>query len=156
MRSLVLLLALCLIAACDSASGGDGKSCTLIGCAGGLNIDFVRSPWPAGAYSVSVKLDGSQHALCAVELPFATATSSATCNAPDVTLGTSGQMLPTAQHAITGLRIGGMPKTVHVEITRNGVLEMATDLTPTYLTSRPNGPGCEPLCTQANVNLTVP
>lgn len=140
---------------CDGAFLGT-KSCTEIGCVNGLGIDFVRSTWPAGVYEVRLTLDGSQTAQCSATLPFASTTSGGTCNAPDIQLGTSGQMLPTSQHALTGVHIGGLPKTVRVEIRRDGSLQLAQDVTPAYATSQPNGPGCEPTCTNGHLQLTLP
>jgi hypothetical protein len=141
---------------CDASSQNGGSSCTLIGCDGGLRIDFTRSAWPAGNYSVFVVMDANQQALCQVKLPMSPTESAGICNAEDVLLATSGQMLPANQQSILGVRINGVPKTVNVTIKRDGQTELAADVTPTYVTSQPNGPGCEPTCTQATAQLPVP
>jgi hypothetical protein len=42
----------------------------------------------------------------------------------------------------------GSPTTLHVVQTANGVTTLDETTTPTYTTSRPNGPSCEPVCSQ--------
>lgn len=148
-----LLLAL-LATGCESVGGG--SSCTLLGCVDGLSIDFTRTAWPDGAYSVKVRMDGKDEALCTALLPFEPSGTSGICNAKEVTLGTSGQQLPKAQQALTGLRVNGTPLHVAIELRRNGQIELSTEVTPTYLTTNPNGPACGPTCTQGSVKVAVP
>ena len=45
---------------------------------------------------------------------------------------------------------------VHVTIARDGTALTDRSFRPTYTTSQPNGPGCEPVCRQARDRLDVP
>lgn len=138
-------------AACETLT----TSCTEIGCVNGFTVALQRTAWPAGSYSVLVQLDGTTQVLCIATLPFATTSSGGTCNAQNVRLGTSGQMLPAAQQGLTDVHIDGTPKTVRIEVKRDGQVELSADLTPSYLTSTPNGPKCDPVCTQASAQLAI-
>ena len=137
-------------------SGPSGTMCTLIGCIDGLSVDFVRGAWPDGSYSVRVRQDGKAPTFCTAKLPFEPSGSSGKCDAIGVALGSSGQMLPANQQALTGLRISGTPAHVEIEVSRNGTVELSTAVTPSYVTTNPNGPDCGPTCTQASVKVTIP
>ncbi len=136
---------------CESEE--DGKTCTLIGCADSYAIDFVRAgAWPAGDYEVAVDLDGSG-VTCTVALPYADCNAEATCvgdKKANMLLGLSGCALDKAEHKLSGVSIVNLqPKSVSVTVKRGkDVLGTAT-YTPTFTTSRPNGPGCDPECTTA-------
>ncbi len=136
--------------------GSSGDMCTLIGCMDGLSVDFTRTTWPDGSYSVAVSLDGKPAATCTAKLPFEPSGSSGKCDVSTLILGTSGQALPASLQAITGLRISGTPAHVQIALRRDGVLELSAEVTPTYQTSNPNGPNCGPTCTQASAKLTIP
>ena len=140
---------------CESA-GRSGDMCTLIGCIDGLSIDFTRTSWPVGSYSVQVIQDGKPAATCMAKLPFEPSGSAGQCDATNLTLGTSGQALPASQQALTGLRINGTPTKVQIVMLRNGALELSTEVTPTYQTSTPNGAKCGPTCTQSHVKIAIP
>jgi hypothetical protein len=48
------------------------------------------------------------------------------------------------------------PTKLRVRIQRDGEALLDREEQPKYETSRPNGPGCEPECTQARVALEIP
>lgn len=157
-RQLVWLTALLATTGCE-ALGSDppgGAACTLIGCQDGLQVQLQRSgPWPAGDYTAQVTLDNQPPVSCTVSLPFASVTASATCSSTDVQLQTAGQALATDQHALTGLWIRTTPAKVRLVLQHNAVTLLDQTLQPTYQTSRPNGPDCEPECTQATASVAV-
>jgi len=49
----------------------------------------------------------------------------------------------------------GKPMTAHFTATVDGATYLDQMVTPTYVTSQPNGPGCDPICSQAGVNLLL-
>lgn len=103
------------------------NACTLIGC-----VDGVQVNW-SGASSVdrgTITADG-------VAIPFNCATGSTS------TLVCTG----------TGVRLQGRPARLQVEVTTATGTRTAS-FTPQYVQSRPNGPGCDPVCNNATV--TVP
>ena len=152
--------ALVSVAACSSDDGGDGgKSCTLIGCVGGFEIGLDKgSAWEAGDYTFELDVDGTKNS-CTVTLPFANCEVAPKCTTELKTLqiGLSGCMLDKAQHKVSALTfIDAFPAQLSVTV-KLGVTEIGgASYTPTYTESRPNGPGCEPLCKQAPaVKLTL-
>jgi hypothetical protein len=70
-----------------------------------------------------------------------------------VRIGESGCALPTNIHGISDVWIEGRPRSVALEIRRNGRPFVARSLIPAYQESRPNGPGCEPVCVSAAYDL---
>lgn len=49
----------------------------------------------------------------------------------------------------------GSPTTVHVTQTVGGATYLDETATPTYATTRPNGPSCEPVCSQATLTWVL-
>lgn len=147
------LFALFALAGCES----EGTQCTLIGCQDGLQVQLQHSSqWPTGDYTVQVTLDNQPPVSCTVSLPFASVTAAATCSSADVQLQTAGQALSADQHALTGLWIRTTPAKVQLVLQHNTATLLDQTLQPTYQTSRPNGPDCEPECTQATASVAVP
>ncbi len=72
-----------------------------------------------------------------------------------VTITESGCALPPNEHALGDLHLSGAPASVTVEIFRDESTIARETFTPTYQTVQPNGPGCEPTCTQAQVDLAL-
>ncbi|MCO4764494.1 MAG: hypothetical protein KC502_23495 [Myxococcales bacterium] len=151
--AVLLATAVCLTAGCSSDEGdGGGMSCTAMGCADSYGVDFGHTgAWPAGDYQVSVSLDGSD-VVCSATLPFASCETSGACvgGSESVLLIRSGCALDKAQHKLGGIIItGAQPKEVKVSVTRGGKAIGDGSWTPTFVTSRPNGPNCGPVCNQA-------
>lgn len=157
-----LLLSLPL--ACAAAPGAppaepDGpRACTEIGCNDGLELEFARqTPWPAGSYRVTLRVDGKSMA-CQGELPLRAcdAGPSFQCDDPSLTLGESGCALPAEQHGLSGLHMAVSAATdVSLVIEHQGALQATAKLSPTFQTSQPNGPGCEPVCRNAAMRLNL-
>ena len=123
---------------------GTQKSCTLVGCADRLEI--VLSPSFTGAYRVQLSLDGG-------------AGDSFLCPAGALT-GSGGLVLNCDENHIV---IGAAPTKVSVTVKAEpaagdaGPSTMPSDrtgaFTPTYTSSSPNGPDCQPTCRSGSVTL---
>lgn len=141
--------------------GGGGKVCTEMGCIGGLRIELQpNAGWPAGDYTFAFALDGVP-VTCKGALPLKAcdAGPSLTCDVPDrVQIGESGCALPPEQHGFADIQIPSSPAAVDLKIMRGEETIYSGNIAPTYVESRPNGPGCEPVCrgASAQVALTLP
>jgi hypothetical protein len=140
---------LVLLAGCETQS----KVCSLIGCVDGFSVAFqpADGAWRPGRYLVQVTADGVTGA-CEVNLPLpACTTPGATCTGQRAwSLGESGCALPPAQHSLTGVAFSGTtPASVAITVSRDGRQLAAGSFSPAYVTSQPNGPGCEPTCRTA-------
>lgn len=127
------------------------QACTEIGCGPSFHVEFKRASWPAGKVDIVVVADGTT-TNCSVTLPFASCDSGMICDQanPPFLLELSGCALPAAQHAITGVmwsQVG--PKQATITVTQDGTMLGTQMFQPTYTMSQPNGPGCEPVCNQA-------
>ncbi|MCC6646003.1 MAG: hypothetical protein IT374_10585 [Polyangiaceae bacterium] len=144
-----------LLTACSASSmPSEGRSCTAIGCVDGFSVTVTSSgAWPAGEYVVKVVADGVT-TTCSATLPL-TQSSTSVCSGPGVQVGLSGSLLPASQQSISTVSLSSTPKAVAIEITRDGASIGARTYAPSYVTSRPNGPECEPICTNASDTLAV-
>jgi hypothetical protein len=129
------------------------KTCTLIGCSSGfaVNFQYTDGVWRPGRYQVDVTSDGVSGS-CEVTLPLAPCeTPSSTCTGQrSWSLGESGCALPTSQHSLSGISFSGTtPAKVDVTVSRDGRQLASQSFTPSYTTSQPNGPDCEPTCRTA-------
>ncbi len=109
-----------------SAGCVGSNACTLIGC-----VDGVQVNWSGASSADRGKLTAD-----GVTVNFDCAASSAeyTCNP-------------------AGILFRGRPARLSVEVTSAAGTRTAS-FTPQYVQSRPNGPGCDPVCNNATV--TVP
>lgn len=135
------------------------KVCTEIGCLDGLQIALKKeTPWPAGAYTFDFTVDGAP-VRCSGALPLGPcdAGPSLTCDVAErVVIGESGCALPAAEQGFSDVRVPGAPAEVAVTITHEGAPLHQSTLKPTYVESRPNGPGCDPVCRSATAELALP
>lgn len=137
--ALVLAAAVALVpAGCDNIGE---QGCTLIGCQDQLTVTFGHLV--ALPYDVKLTLDGK--------------TATFTCDGTGVKspAGTSVQRCDGE-----GFVLLATPAMVDVSVTcgvapdDGGISRCGTSAQPTYKTTQPNGPNCEPTCRQATV--TVP
>jgi hypothetical protein len=123
-------------------------TCTTIGCAASLSIEFTRiGAWTAGLYRFDVDTLGPAQR-CEIALPLRCDTPPRCDGDGSWTLTTSGCALDPSQHAITGItfRSPTAPRRVVMTAYQDGRPSGSVDLAVEYQTSRPNGPTCEPLC----------
>lgn len=142
-----------------ATSDPGGKMCTEIGCDNGARITLNKAtPWVPGTYVFGFELDGKA-VECKGALPLQSCESgpSLSCT-PDavVQIGESGCALPAAQQGFSDVSIKGEPQRVKIKISLDGKEIGAADLTPNYMTSQPNGEGCEPTCKSASGEVPLP
>jgi hypothetical protein len=132
-----------------SSDGG----CTMMGCETGFTVRLQSSAWPTGAYRVELEAEG-RSIVCTAAIPLPTGDPGKVCDADDVSLGLSGSLLPVAQQSLSEVRFfKTFPKQVRIVVLRDSVKLAEQVFTPTYQTSQPNGPSCEPTCTNASAAL---
>ena len=149
--------------ACAAPSPGSsdpgGKVCTQMGCINGLHVNLAKvTPWTAGNYTFAFELDGAPVTCTgALPLPACDQRPALRCDVEGkVQIGESGCALPPEQHGFSDIQISGAPAKVKLTITREDQQLHSGELAPTYVTSRPNGPGCEPECRGANAEVALP
>lgn len=140
-------------------SGCMTHECTEVGCADGLWIDLrsTSGHWETGSYHVGITADGESITCAAIiPLPKESGGPNTTCSSSAVRLGLSGSMLPVSAQSISDIVFSTYPASVSIVITRDGEPFASRTLAPGYVTSRPNGPDCEPTCRSAHATMTVP
>lgn len=143
-----------------AATAGDGQQiCTEIGCENGLKLAVKKAtPWLPGNYVFSFDIDGKA-VECRGALPLQScdAGPSLSCT-PDavVQIGESGCALPAAQHGFSDITVRGEPQAVKLKLLLDDKPLNAADVTPNYVTTQPNGAGCEPTCRNATAEVDIP
>jgi hypothetical protein len=156
-------LALALVSACSSETVTDvPRACTLIGCDDGLKVDLVAAEggWRGGDYVFTFRIDDTP-VRCAASLPLpaCSAGRAVSCEpAGMVTIVESGCALPASAQGFPQVAFDPRlrPDRVSVTIEWRGETVIAREeLAPRFRTSEPNGPGCPPVCTQAQGSVSV-
>jgi hypothetical protein len=165
--------ALSLIAAVLVSLAGCTKTCTEIGCGDQLHVGVANEDgsYTPGTHLLEVTADGVLLS-CTFPLPPGTAAGGAiasplcspglqlfahplahcTTSATATTVSqTCTPIEGTIQEQIT---VNGTPATVRLRQTVDGTVIFDRTITPTYKSSQPNGPGCEPICRQASAEWT--
>lgn len=150
-----LALGALLVGACgESAMHTD--ACTLIGCQDGLTIEVQASAWAPGTYVFDMTADGKSRR-CEAKLPLpACDVQALTCTGDvEAQISVSGCALPAGSQGFGPITFRSGPANVEVAISRDGTSLGKGSFRPTYQTSRPNGPRCEPVCRQAEGRLVL-
>ena len=166
-----LVAALAFLAACESLGLVD---CTLIGCESGLQVGFPTVP--TGAYRVEVQAAGSAEVLVVgceslglvdctligcesgLRVDFQTAPTGA--YRVEVQAAGASEVLafdcadPARCRPGAFFRDFTAPAATITVTTARGTVRRAVQLS--YVTSRPNGEGCPPVCRQASVTVSLP
>jgi hypothetical protein len=127
---LVLLIAV-------SATACEKKACTLVGCNDQASIAIRRGDDGALPLVVEVDIDGRK-VTCTPQQ------TESTCGS-DVRIAPSGRL----EEVVT---VTGTPSRVNVVLSSGA--QRSFDLS--YSASRPNGPGCDPICRQASASWDLP
>lgn len=141
--------------------GGPGvqKVCTQIGCLDGYRLELKKATaWTPGAYTFTVELDGKA-VECKGALPLQSCDAGPSLSCTEdgkVQIGESGCALPPDQQGFSDIMIPGKPQRVKLTIVQDDKPLHSADLTPNYVTSQPNGEGCEPTCNSAAGEIAVP
>ena len=176
LRPLAIVAAL--LAMVDTCPGRFGKSCTEIGCGDGASVSVIApGTWPAGRYVFGFEM-GSQSVTCTAELPedfpgvgvirplpcrsdgvgtlSAAFVQETVCMEQRSRDAVSESCTPLPGRFTLQVDISGTPGVLGARIERDGVEVIAQDIALAYEESRPNGPGCEPICRQSHAELTLP
>ena len=147
MRAVMLVGVFLAAAGCNEL-----RPCTLIGCAAPFEVQFSKaSAWPAGSYHVEVEADGVRSA-CDMGFPLTSCQVAVGCEGPprDWRINLSGCALPADAQSISGLSfLTTRPAAVKVTVSHEQRTLGTGSFTPSYTTSRPNGPSCDPECRTA-------
>jgi hypothetical protein len=169
---LVAALAGLALASC-SASPFSSGACTEIGCIDQFHatVTSASGAVPNGTHVLTVTADGAT-ASCTFSVPgqtsagggtfqpqcpppiLAAITRAQSCTTTQTSTTSSVQCTPIPDHFAEEISISGAPVTLHVSLTVNGAVVLDRTTTPSYVATRPNGPGCEPLCHQASASWT--
>lgn len=145
--SLLLVAALGGTTACDSLGG----SCTLIGCIDSFSIELTRAtgPFAPGSYDITVDASGSPVTFaCTVGEQLQLSRCERPENAPPE-LSVQPVLGASAVESFF-VQVQGTPTEVVLEIDIDGVPALERTFSPSYVTSRPNGPDCGPVCRSAD------
>ena len=131
------------------------RPCTEIGCGPAFLVEFDhRGPRDLGVYRVELNVDGEAFT-CERQLPLHCDDPPA-CPRDDVQLIEIGCALGESEHALGGVQfLQGTPRSIAIEVFANDVPVGAASYELEYASSRPNGPDCEPVCTQAPTERLV-
>jgi hypothetical protein len=146
-----------------SASCTTEKSCTTIGCTDRLSLILVRPDGSEPHFEISLVVDGKSIACPAPALG-----GSSKCDDGVFVSLSEGQVCRQDETATaatlrcTGngrfqevVEIQSPPTAVTVSLAQGGETKSLGTFSPTYQTMQPNGPGCEPVCRQAEITQVV-
>lgn len=152
----LLLVATACATTQDNGSQGTPGGCTEIGCADGLVVQVTpTAAWPAGEYRFTIEADGAT-TTCTGSLPLPECgTPAIRCDATGVTIGESGCALAPAEHAFSDIMFTANPASVTIEVDLDEQRVGSQSWSPSYQQVQPNGPDCEPTCTNATVALAL-
>lgn len=131
------------------------RACTEIGCMNGLMLNVDPDyEWKWGFYEFTFLMEG-RSVSCKGQLPLKKCEDgpSFRCSSDIIQIGESGCALPETAHGISMIQVNDTPRRMMVRVKRGGVDVITRTLTPEYQESKPNGPGCGPVCTSASYNL---
>lgn len=130
--------------------------CTEIGCQDGLIVRVTpMEAWPHGEYRFDIEVDGEAIS-CTGSLPLPECgTSGHTCDGTGLVLTESGCALDPSQHAFGDIMFSSTPSSVSIDVELDEQAVGSGSWTPEYQTVQPNGPDCEPTCTNAAVDLPL-
>jgi hypothetical protein len=154
MKKIILgLMSFCLLT--SGAAQAQERACTQIGCMNGLTLQVDPDyDWKRGQYEFEFVLD-NRKVRCWGELPLNAygEGSTVSCNKQGVTITESGCALPETRQGFGDIYIEGEPRRVMVRVSYNNRAIVTRSISADYKISRPNGPGCGPVCNFAAYNL---
>lgn len=132
------------------------RSCTQMACTDGLTIRIDPNyKWQSGDYVFTFK-SGDKVSTCKGSLPLKSCDSmSIACSATWAQITESGCALPKDAQGFGDITVNGYVNELSVTITHDGEPIARRSLAPRYNSSRPNGPGCDPVCCQAREELPI-
>lgn len=156
--ALCSIVTMCLVG-CGGAPASTpppSRACTDIGCSDGLRVELAPATgsWAPGSYVFAIVTPtGTTTCEGALPLPACETGRAFRCAGPPVLITESGCALPAEAHGFSTLELAAGPPAVTITISKDGVELVRRELAPSYQTTSPNGPGCEPTCRQASETL---
>jgi hypothetical protein len=171
MRSTYLLLIAVLpVHGCDWV-----HSCTEIGCGDSatVRLQTADGTWPDGAYTFvftspdavhrcqlalpgELPAPGSLRALACSPPLSANLSPTAVCTEERAANAVSESCRPVPGQFVLEAHVTGTPATLSLRVERSGTVLLEESRSLRYTEERPNGPGCDPLCRQTSLELTLP
>jgi hypothetical protein len=120
-----------------------------------IAFDHLRGVWTPGTYHIEVTADGATGA-CAVTLPLDCPASASCTGNRAWTPSLAGCIQSPSSFAIGGVSFSeSSPAEVTVRITLDDRELGMARFTPSYKTSYPNGPDCDPTCHTASASVEI-
>ena len=131
------------------------RGCTEIGCGPAFLLEFdYRARRHLGVHRVELTVDGESFT-CERQLPLHCDDPPA-CPRDDVQLIEIGCALGESEQSLGGVQfVKGTPRSISIAVFENDVPIGKGAYELEYTSSRPNGPECEPACTQARNETLV-
>lgn len=124
----------------------------------GLTVSLSPAQsWAPGAYRFTLQADG-QTETCTGSLPLPPCDQGralACTGAALARITESGCALAATAQGFSSIELDSGPAHLTVLIEHDGRVIGSASLAPMYLTLRPNGPACEPVCRQARATIVV-
>lgn len=149
--SLLLAAAAVVVTSCNV-----GQVCTLVGCSSGVSVTLTSSAWQDGDYTLELTSDG-QREQCSFRVPTIVNVDSSvpvSCSGGSsrVWLDVNGR---DAHQIVIHASVAAEPKVLGLGLSRDGSVVFTHSDMPSYVTSQPNGPDCEPTCRSATLEFSV-
>jgi hypothetical protein len=149
------------------------KACTLRGCQDQFHATVAGADGsiPSGTHVLDVTADGITVS-CTFQVPLAQQPGggdvapqcpqglgvfigqASTCTETDTASSKSLTCVPIAGRFFEDITVTGKPAQLHVRLTVNGAAVLDQSEAPRYTSNQPNGPGCDPICQQADAQWT--
>jgi hypothetical protein len=146
-----------------SAACTTEKSCTLIDCADRLSLILTRPDGNEPHFEINLVVDGKSIACPAPALGgssrcddgvFVSLSEGQDCRQEDT--ATAATLRCTGNGRFREVvEIQRSPTAVTVNLSQGGEIKSLGTFSPTYQTMQPNGPGCEPICRQAEIAQVI-
>jgi hypothetical protein len=136
-------------------AGCSFPSCTEIGCSSYFRAEFSRSgSWDSGRWEVTFRADGTTLGSCEIELPAASGNDEGDCTGDLLLrLRSDGEAIESATVRRQALS-DQTPSEITVLLERDGQQVAQQTFSPTFESVQPNGPGCPPVCEQAEAEFS--
>ena len=160
------------VAGCNSSPFGSSMVCTTRGCLNQFTatVSVASSAVPAGTHTIDVTADGISLSCTFAFPPENGATVGAQCpigltvDVQPATVCTTTytdaakteRCDPVPGQFMELISVMGAPASVHVQQSVGGAVILDQSATPTYQSTQPNGPGCDPICQQAGADWAIP
>jgi hypothetical protein len=161
-----------LVAGCDLAT----RSCTEIGCSDGVSLELrpaMQGVVESGRYTLELATGDAQHrctftvpddlpvqaSLAEVDCPpqlQVSLVSATLCTEQRHDDAVSQSCVPVPDQFSLHAQLQATPRSLALQLSRDGAPLIDETLVPSYELSQPNGPDCGPTCRNANLAVELP